>query len=179
MFSLNYGTEHGICDQANSSLLDDAIRGFVSIREPIRTAWNAGKAAMPSHGMCAGRAASQIAGLSLMGPEIQELRRDAHRRRHVRRRGQQRRRRPAAEAGHEVIGVTLQLYDHGAATGRKGACCAGQDIHDARRVADRLGIAALRDRRRGAVPRRRDRPISPTATPPARPRCPACAATRR
>jgi tRNA-uridine 2-sulfurtransferase len=46
-----------------------------------------------------------------------------------------------AEAGHEVIGVTLQLYDHGQATGRKGACCAGQDIHDARRVADRLGIA--------------------------------------
>ncbi len=46
-----------------------------------------------------------------------------------------------AEAGHEVIGVTLQLYDHGAAAGRKGACCAGQDIHDARRVADRLGIA--------------------------------------
>ena len=45
------------------------------------------------------------------------------------------------EAGHEVIGVTLQLYDHGAATGRKGACCAGQDIHDARRVADHLGIA--------------------------------------
>ena len=46
-----------------------------------------------------------------------------------------------AEAGHEVIGVTLQLYDHGAAVGRKGACCAGQDIHDARMVADRLGIA--------------------------------------
>jgi tRNA-specific 2-thiouridylase len=46
-----------------------------------------------------------------------------------------------AEAGHEVIGVTMQLYDHGAAVGRKGACCAGQDIHDARRVADRLGIA--------------------------------------
>src|ERR1700734_2963040 len=45
------------------------------------------------------------------------------------------------EAGHEVIGITLQLYDHGAATGRKGACCAGQDIHDARRVADRLGIS--------------------------------------
>jgi tRNA-specific 2-thiouridylase len=44
------------------------------------------------------------------------------------------------EAGHEVIGVTLQLYDHGAAVGRKGACCAGQDIYDARRVADRLGI---------------------------------------
>jgi tRNA-specific 2-thiouridylase len=46
-----------------------------------------------------------------------------------------------AEAGHEVIGITLQLYDHGAAVGRKGACCAGQDIHDARRVADTLGIA--------------------------------------
>src|SRR5271169_6659853 len=46
-----------------------------------------------------------------------------------------------AEAGHEVIGVTLQLYDHGAAIGRKGACCAGQDIHDARRVADHLRIS--------------------------------------
>lgn len=46
-----------------------------------------------------------------------------------------------AEAGHDVTGVTLQLYDHGAAVGRKGACCAGQDIHDAKRVADRLGIA--------------------------------------
>jgi tRNA-specific 2-thiouridylase len=46
-----------------------------------------------------------------------------------------------AEAGHEVLGVTLQLYDTGAASGRKGACCAGQDIHDARDVADRLGIA--------------------------------------
>jgi len=44
------------------------------------------------------------------------------------------------EAGYEVIGVTLQLYDHGAASGRKGACCAGQDIHDARRVAERLDI---------------------------------------
>ena len=44
------------------------------------------------------------------------------------------------EAGHDVIGITLQLYDHGAATGRKGSCCAGQDIHDARRVADALGI---------------------------------------
>src|SRR5262245_45239812 len=42
--------------------------------------------------------------------------------------------------GHEIVGVTLQLYDHGAATGRRGACCAGQDIHDARRVADKLGI---------------------------------------
>jgi tRNA-uridine 2-sulfurtransferase len=45
-----------------------------------------------------------------------------------------------ARAGHEVIGITLQLYDHGAATGRKGSCCAGQDIHDARRVADTLAI---------------------------------------
>ena len=44
------------------------------------------------------------------------------------------------EAGHDVIGVTLQLYDHGVAIGRKGACCAGQDIHDAKRVADRLGV---------------------------------------
>jgi tRNA-specific 2-thiouridylase len=44
------------------------------------------------------------------------------------------------EAGHDVIGITLQLYDHGTATGRKGSCCAGQDIHDARRVADALGI---------------------------------------
>ncbi|MBT3909783.1 MAG: tRNA 2-thiouridine(34) synthase MnmA, partial [Rhodospirillaceae bacterium] len=42
------------------------------------------------------------------------------------------------EAGYEVIGVTLQLYDHGEATGRKGACCAGQDIYDARRVAETL-----------------------------------------
>ncbi|WP_160121890.1 tRNA 2-thiouridine(34) synthase MnmA [Rhodovarius lipocyclicus] len=43
--------------------------------------------------------------------------------------------------GHEVIGATLQLYDHGAAVKKKGACCAGQDIHDARRVADHIGIA--------------------------------------
>ena len=44
------------------------------------------------------------------------------------------------EAGHDVVGITLQLYDHGKAAGRKGACCAGADIHDARGVADRLGI---------------------------------------
>src|SRR6202048_2205031 len=44
------------------------------------------------------------------------------------------------EQGHEVIGVTLQLYDHGAATGRKGACCAGQDVRDAAAVAAHLGI---------------------------------------
>ena len=47
----------------------------------------------------------------------------------------------AAASGAETIGVTLQLYDYGAATGRKGACCAGDDIADARAVADRLGIA--------------------------------------
>ncbi|MEP2735192.1 MAG: tRNA 2-thiouridine(34) synthase MnmA [Erythrobacter sp.] len=47
----------------------------------------------------------------------------------------------AAQSGAEVIGITLQLYDYGAATGRKGACCAGDDISDARAVCDRLGIA--------------------------------------
>ena len=47
----------------------------------------------------------------------------------------------AAGTGAETIGITLQLYDHGAASGRKGACCAGDDIRDARAVADRLGIA--------------------------------------
>jgi len=45
-----------------------------------------------------------------------------------------------ADAGYDVVGITLQLYDHGAATHRKGACCAGRDIHDARAVAERLGI---------------------------------------
>jgi tRNA-specific 2-thiouridylase len=44
------------------------------------------------------------------------------------------------QQGDDVIGVTLQLYDHGEAIARRGACCAGQDIHDARRVADRLDI---------------------------------------
>jgi tRNA-uridine 2-sulfurtransferase len=47
----------------------------------------------------------------------------------------------AARTGAEVIGVTLQLYDHGEATARAGACCAGRDIRDARAVCDRLGIA--------------------------------------
>src|SRR5947199_10487515 len=42
--------------------------------------------------------------------------------------------------GYDVVGVTLQLYDHGAAMHRKGACCAGQDIHDARAVAESIGI---------------------------------------
>ena len=45
-----------------------------------------------------------------------------------------------AEEGYDVVGVTLQLYDHGAALARKGACCAGRDIHDARRVAERMGF---------------------------------------
>lgn len=45
-----------------------------------------------------------------------------------------------AAEGYDVIGVTLQLYDHGAALAKKGACCAGQDIHDARRVAERVGF---------------------------------------
>jgi tRNA-specific 2-thiouridylase len=45
-----------------------------------------------------------------------------------------------AREGFDVVGVTLQLYDHGAAVHRAGSCCAGQDIHDARRVADALGI---------------------------------------
>ncbi|MDL2340414.1 MAG: tRNA 2-thiouridine(34) synthase MnmA [Pseudomonadota bacterium] len=47
----------------------------------------------------------------------------------------------AARTGAEVIGVTLQLYDHGETVRRSGACCAGQDIYDAKLVADRLGIA--------------------------------------
>src|SRR5208282_6821311 len=45
-----------------------------------------------------------------------------------------------ADAGYDVVGITLQLYAHGAATHRKGACCAGRDIHAARAVAERIGI---------------------------------------
>lgn len=45
-----------------------------------------------------------------------------------------------AAQGFDVVGITLQLYDHGAALARKGACCAGRDIHDARRVAETLGF---------------------------------------
>ncbi len=45
-----------------------------------------------------------------------------------------------ARAGYDVVGVTLQLYDHGAAIQKKGACCAGQDIHDARTAAEGIGI---------------------------------------
>jgi tRNA-specific 2-thiouridylase len=47
----------------------------------------------------------------------------------------------ASKTGAEVVGVTLQLYDHGEMVRRTGACCAGQDIYDAKQVADRLGIA--------------------------------------
>ena len=68
----------------------------------------------------------------------------------------------AARSGAEVIGVTLQLYDHGEAVGRTRTCCAGQDIYDARAVAERLGIAhyvfdyesRFRDQRDRAVRRR-------------------------
>ncbi|NQU69420.1 MAG: tRNA 2-thiouridine(34) synthase MnmA, partial [Rhodospirillales bacterium] len=45
-----------------------------------------------------------------------------------------------AEQGYDVVGITLQLYDTGAAVHKKGACCAGQDIYDARTVADSIGI---------------------------------------
>lgn len=45
-----------------------------------------------------------------------------------------------AEQGYDVVGITLQLYDHGLAVQRKGACCAGQDIYDARQVADQIGF---------------------------------------
>ncbi|MGD9868433.1 MAG: asparagine synthase-related protein, partial [Hyphomicrobiales bacterium] len=44
------------------------------------------------------------------------------------------------QQGYDVVGITLQLYDHGEAVQSKGSCCAGQDIHDARRVAESLGI---------------------------------------
>ena len=44
------------------------------------------------------------------------------------------------EQGYDVIGITLQLYDHGAALAKKGACCAGSDIHDARQVAEKLNF---------------------------------------
>ncbi len=44
------------------------------------------------------------------------------------------------EQGYEVVGITLQLYDHGEALAKKGACCAGQDIHDAKRVAEKMGF---------------------------------------
>src|SRR5882672_8862711 len=45
-----------------------------------------------------------------------------------------------ARDGYDVVGLTMQLYDHGAATAKSKTCCAGQDIYDARRVADRIGM---------------------------------------
>ena len=50
--------------------------------------------------------------------------------------------------GYDVVGITLQLYDHGLTVGKKGACCAGQDIYDARMAADRIAIA----RHIGSIP---------------------------
>src|SRR6201998_1955461 len=47
---------------------------------------------------------------------------------------------PLKRAAYDVVGVTLQLYDHGAAVQKKGACCAGQDIHDARSAAEAIGM---------------------------------------
>ena len=65
----------------------------------------------------------------------------------------------AARTGAEVIGVTLQLYDHGEAVKRSGACCAGQDIYDAKTVADRLGIAHYVLDYESRFRDRRDRPL--------------------
>ena len=45
-----------------------------------------------------------------------------------------------ADEGYDVVGVTMQLYDHGEAVAKKSSCCAGQDIHDARRVAAKIGF---------------------------------------
>jgi 7-cyano-7-deazaguanine synthase in queuosine biosynthesis len=78
--------------------------------------------------------------------------------------------------GYDVVGITLQLYDHGAATHRRGACCAGQDIHDARNVAERIGIPHYvldyESRFRESVIDN-----SPRVMPPAKRRCPASNAT--
>ncbi len=59
-----------------------------------------------------------------------------------------------AREGYDVVGLTMQLYDHGATTHRKGACCAGQDIHDARDVAARLGVPSTSSITRRASRRR-------------------------
>ena len=64
-----------------------------------------------------------------------------------------------AREGYDVVGVTMQLYDHGAATHRKGACCAGQDIHDARDVAAAPRRSPLRARLRDPVSREGDRAV--------------------
>src|ERR1700761_3816834 len=57
-------------------------------------------------------------------------------------------------AGYDVVGVTLQLYDHGAAIQKKGACCAGQDIHDARTAAEAIGIPTMCSTTKAASARR-------------------------
>ncbi len=82
-----------------------------------------------------------------------------------------------ASQGYDVVGVTLQLYDHGAALAKKGACCAGRDIHDARRVAETDGLSALRARLRERRFATRSSTNSPTATLPVRRPFPASAAT--
>jgi tRNA-uridine 2-sulfurtransferase len=61
--------------------------------------------------------------------------------------------------GYDVVGVTLQLYDHGEATHRKGACCAGQDIHDARRVAERRSASRITCSTTRSASRGGDRPV--------------------
>ena len=63
------------------------------------------------------------------------------------------------DEGYDVVGVTMQLYDHGEATHRKGACCAGQDIHDARDVAARLRVPHYVLDLRAALPREGDRAV--------------------
>jgi len=67
-----------------------------------------------------------------------------------------------AREGYDVVGVTLQLYDHGAALAKKGACCAGRDIHDARRVAEEMGFphyVRSEERRVGKECRTRGAPV--------------------
>ena len=81
-------------------------------------------------------------------------------------------------AGYDVVGVTLQLYDNGAATHRAGACCAGQDIHDARQRRREARHSPLRARLRGALPRGGDRAFRRRAMRGARRRSPASPATR-
>ena len=106
------------------------------------------------HGRCAGRAGGEACRPAPRNCWAEH----AGRRRHVGRRRQLGRGRAAGtRPGYDVVGVTLQLYDHGAATGRKGACCAGQDIHDARARRRPAGHRALRAGLRGALPRRGDR----------------------
>src|SRR5665213_372356 len=82
------------------------------------------------------------------------------------------------EQGYDVVGVTLQLYDHGAAVGKRGACCAGQDIDDARQVAERLAIlTTCWTTKAASATTSWNR--SPTPTFAARRRCPASPAIGR